>query len=74
MRVSAPTPEEAPEIVRNFLVALGDGISIDTTAKDWWKGKIDGKAITGTQHIDPALCHLGVKVLRLLKNSLFSSV
>ncbi len=75
MRVSAPTPEEAPEIVRNFLVALGDGVSIDTTAKDsWWKGKNDGKAITGTQHIDPALCHLGVKVLRLLNNVLFSSV
>ncbi len=72
MRFSAPTPEEAPEIVRSFLVALCDGISMDTTANEWWKGKINGKAITGTQHIDPALCHLGVKVLRLRNNVLFS--
>ena len=62
MRVSLPTPEDAPETLKNFLLALGDGGSIDVNAKDWWKQKYEGKIITGTNHINPALLHLGIKV------------
>jgi hypothetical protein len=35
MRVSLPTPENALETLKDFLLALGDGGTIDVNAKDW---------------------------------------
>ena len=65
MRVSIPTAEDAPEHIKEFLLALAEGGAIDTSANEWWKLKYNDKAITGTQHINPALAHLGVKVQAL---------
>jgi hypothetical protein len=68
MRVSIPTAEDAPEYIKDFLLALEQGGTIDTSAKEWWKLKFNDKTITGTQHINPALAHLGVKVQALLEH------
>ncbi len=67
MRVSLQTPEDALETVKDFLLALGEGKAIDVNAKDWWKQKFEGKTITRTNHINPALLHLlvGIKVCKL---------
>jgi SUMO ligase MMS21 Smc5/6 complex component len=65
MRGSIPTAEDAPENIKDFLLALEQGGAIDTSANEWWKLKFNDKAITGTQHINPALAHLGVKVQAL---------
>ncbi len=62
MRVGAPTPQDAPPLVWDFLLALDAGGSIDIHAHECWKNKFEGKSITGTNHINPALLHLGIKV------------
>jgi hypothetical protein len=62
MRVPLSTPEDVPDAVKEFLLALGEGGTIDVNIPDWWKQKFEGKAITGANHINPALLHLGAKV------------
>jgi hypothetical protein len=66
MRVSLSSPEDATDVVKEFLLVLGEGGTIDVNTTDWWKQKFGGKAITGINHINPALLHLGVKVCELL--------